>query len=420
MIKRKTLYVSALVLLPVIFLELASYVMLVALFDGPGRVRESREALVSVDTTQAGLISAGRTKQFQYILHPYLGFVYDATYNAAVGPYGFVGDDIVAEVADGNYNVVVTGGSVAGNFYVMEFQELKKRLQAMPALAGKKINMACIATAGYKQPQQLLSVAYLLSLGARIDLLINIDGFNEMVIPLTENQPEGISVFYPTMWKDLTDDLGDSRQRILIGELSLVDAARTTLAKWFSWPGIDWSMTANLTWFLMDNVLSGQAREKVNELERTSGALKVFQKGPPDQGDRDAVQEHLADAWGTSSRLLGELAKSGEFAYVHVLQPNQYVPGSKPMSENEKLIAISPTPGMAETTAQGYDRLAQHIADIEQAGIPFLDATMIFQNVTEDVYFDTCCHFNKLGSDILLDAIMGFLGKTVYSTKKAD
>ncbi|NDY56808.1 hypothetical protein G3N56_08635 [Desulfovibrio sulfodismutans] len=420
MIKRKTFYVSALVLLPVIFLELASYVMLFALFDGPARVRESRESLVSVDTTQAGLISAGRTKQFQYILHPYMGFVYDATYNAAVGPYGFVGDDIVAEVADGNYNVVVTGGSVAGNFYVMEFYELKKRLQAIPALAGKKINMACIATAGYKQPQQLLSVAYLLSLGARIDLLVNIDGFNEMVIPLTENQPEGISVFYPTMWKDLTDDLGDSRQRILIGELSLVDAARTTLAKWFSWPGIDWSMTANLTWFLLDNVLSGQAREKVNELERTSGALKVFQKGPPDRGDRDAVQERLADAWGTSSRLLGELAKSGEFAYVHVLQPNQYVPGSKPLSENEKKIAISPTPGMAETTAQGYERLAQRIADIEQAQIPFLDATMIFQNVTEDVYFDTCCHFNKLGNDILLDAIMGFLGKTVYSPKKAD
>jgi hypothetical protein len=241
-----------------------------------------------------------------------------------------------------------------------------------------------------------------------------------MVIPLTENQPAGISVFYPTMWKDLTDDLGDSRQRILIGELSLVDAARTTLAKWFSWPGIDWSMTANLTWFLMDNVLSGQAREKVNELERTSGTLKAFQKGPPDGGDRDAVQERLADAWATSSRLLGELAKSGEFAYVHVLQPNQYVPGSKLMSEIEKQIAISPTPGMAETTAQGYERLAQRIADLEQARIPFLDATMIFQNVTEDVYFDTCCHFNKLGSDILLDAIMGFLGKTVYSTKKAD
>jgi len=420
MIKRKTFYVSALVLLPVIFLELASYVMLVALFDGPGRVRESREALVSVDTTQAGLISAGRTKQFQYILHPYMGFVYDATYNAAVGPYGFVGDDIVAKVAEDDYNVVVTGGSVAGNFYVMEFQELKKRLQAIPALAGKKINMACIATAGYKQPQQLLSVAYLLSLGARIDLLINIDGFNEMVIPLTENQPEGISVFYPTMWKDLTDDLGDSRQRILIGELSLVDAARTTLANWFSWPGIDWSMTANLTWFLMDNVLSGQARVKVNELERTSGTLKVFQKGPPDRGDRDAVQERLADTWATSSRLLGELAKSGEFAYVHVLQPNQYVTGSKPLSENEKQIAISPTPGMAETTSQGYERLAQRIADIEQARIPFLDATMIFQNVTEDVYFDTCCHFNKLGSDILLDAIMGFLGETVYSAKKAD
>jgi hypothetical protein len=420
MMKRKTVYRIALVLLPVAFLELASYVMLAALFEGPGRVRESRHALVSVDTTQAGLISAGRTKQFQYILHPYLGFVYDATYNAAVGPYGFVGDDLMAAVSENDYNVVVTGGSVAGNFFVLEFLELRRRLEALPALAGKKINLTCTATAGYKQPQQLLSVAYLLSLGARIDLLINIDGFNEMVIPLTENQPLGISVFYPTMWKDLTDDLGDSRQRTLIGELSLVDAARTTLAGWFSWGGLDWSMTANLTWFLLDGALAGKARRTVNELERTSGVLKGFQKGPPDQGDRDAVQERLADNWAASSRILGELARAGEFAYVHVLQPNQYVPGSKPLSDFEKQNAITPIPGMSETTAQGYERLARRIPDVERAGIAFLDATMIFQKVTDDVYFDTCCHFNKRGNDILLDAIAGFLPGVVSAPKKAD
>ncbi len=409
MIKRKTIYVIALVVLPVLFLELASYAMLAALCDGPKRVRETRNALIAVDTTQAGLIGAGRTKQFQYILHPYLGFVYDSTYNAAVSPYGFLGDDILSTVSDTDYNVVVAGGSVAGNFFVLERQELKKRLEALPALAGKRINTACIATAGYKQPQQLLFVTYLLSLGARIDLLINIDGFNEMVIPLTENRIEGISVLYPTMWKDLTDDLGDARQRTLIGELSLLDAARTSLAGWFSWPGVDWSMTANLTWFLVDGLLSGRSRATVNELERTSGVLKGFQKGPPDLGDRDAIQDRLADNWAASSRILGDLARAREFAYVHVLQPNQYVPGAKPLSEFERQNAISPTPGMAACTVQGYERLARRIPDIEQGGVSFFDATMIFQNVTEDLYFDTCCHFNQKGNDILLDAVMGFL-----------
>lgn len=418
MMKRKTVYVLALVLFPVVFLELASYVMLAALFEGPGRVRESRNALVSVDTTQAGLISAGRTKQFQYILHPYLGFVYDSTYNSAVGKYGFVGDDIVAATGKDDFNVVVCGGSVAGNFFVLEFQELRRRLEAMPALAGKKINMTCLATAGYRQPQQLLGVTYLLSLGARIDLLINIDGFNEMVIPVTENLPEGVSVFYPTMWKDLTDDLGDSRQRTLIGELSLVDAVRTSLAGGFSWPVLDWSMTANLTWFLLDNILAGKAAGMVDELEQSGRTLKTFQKGPANPEDRDAAQDRLADNWASSSRILGELARAGEFAYVHVLQPNQYVTGSKPLSAFEKQHAISPTPGMAETTSQGYERLARHIPDLEQAGIAFLDATMIFQNVTDDVYFDTCCHFNKRGNDILLDAIGEFLtGSAILSRR---
>jgi len=418
MIKRKTLHTITMVLAPLLFLELASYGMLAALFEGPGRVRENRRTLLAVDTSQAGLISAGRTKQFQYILHPYLGFVYDSTYNSAIGPYGFVGHDIVSARSDNDFNVVIAGGSVAGNFYVLEFSELRQRLEAMPALAGKKINVSCIATAGYKQPQQLLSVTYLLSLGARIDLLINIDGFNEMVVPLTENYQQGISVFYPTMWKDLTDDLGDSRQRALIGELGLLDATRTTLAEWFSWPGLSWSMTANLTWFLVDSALAGTSSRTLNDLERASGTVKAFQRGPVVKEDRDTAQERLADNWAASSRILAELARSGEFAYVHVLQPNQYVPDSKPMSEAEKRLAISPAPGIAETTAQGYERLARRIPDIEKAGVAFLDATMVFKNVTEDVYFDTCCHFNKRGSDILLDAIFGFLADSALISKK--
>ncbi len=415
--KRRIIYIVFLVFLPLAILEFGSYVMLAALFGGPGRIRESRQALVSVDFNQSGLITAGRTKQYQYIPHPYLGFVYDATYNAAVSPLGFVGDDIVARGSTRDYNVVIAGGSVAANFFVLESREIRQMLAALPALSEKQINLACVAIAGYKQPQQLLAVNYLLSLGARIDLLINIDGFNEITLPLNDNYPNGVFVFYPTMWKDLTADLGDARKRTLLGELTLADEARTTLAGWFSSALLDRSMIANLAWKLVDNILAGKSRNLVNELEKSVGTLTSFQKGPPNEDDRDAVQERLAENWAVSSGMLSDLAKAGRFAYVHVLQPNQYVPGSKPLSENEKKTAISATPGVAETTARGYERLARRIPELGQAGVHFLDATMIFQNVREDLYFDTCCHFNKQGNDILLEAIMAFVSQTVLPAK---
>ncbi len=412
--KRRVIHAAVLVLLPLVLLEIGSYAMLVAFFEGPGQVREKRHALFCVDFNQAGLITAGRTKQYQYIPHPYMGFVYDASYNINVNPQGFVGEDILNSDAARDYNVVVAGGSVAANFFVLEAEELERRLSAIPGLAGKNINLACVAIAGYKQPQQLLAVNYLLSLGARIDLLINIDGFNEITLPFNDNYPNGVFVFYPTMWKDLTAGLGDARRRTLFGELTLADGVRTTLAGWFSSAVLDWSMIANLTWVLTDNALSGKTRQLLDELERSPGTLSTFQKGPPNEGTSDELRERLAENWAVSSRLLGDLAKGGRFAYVHVLQPNQYVPGSKPLSEREKEIAISTTPGVAETTARGYELLAGRIPELRRAGVDFLDATKVFQNVREDLYFDTCCHFNKQGNDILLDAVMAFVSRTVF------
>jgi len=38
---------------------------------------------------------------------------------------------------------------------------------------------------------------YLLALGARFDLFINLDGFNEVALPPAENIPKGVFLFFP-------------------------------------------------------------------------------------------------------------------------------------------------------------------------------------------------------------------------------
>src|SRR6185436_13391576 len=54
--------------------------------------------------------------------------------------------------------------------------------------SGKEIVPLCFSHEGYKQPQQLLVLAYFLSIGQPLDLVVNIDGFNEVALSSLNDQ----------------------------------------------------------------------------------------------------------------------------------------------------------------------------------------------------------------------------------------
>ncbi len=114
----------------------------------------------------------------QEIIHPYLGFVIDFNDEQKnKETYGFT--TTVAPVIKrepGKLNVVLLGGSVAQSMGEV-MQEVLRRVCRVPP------NVVNLGFAGYKQPQQLLALAYFLSLGAEYDLIINLDGYNEIVLP---------------------------------------------------------------------------------------------------------------------------------------------------------------------------------------------------------------------------------------------
>src|SRR6185436_6541397 len=53
-------------------------------------------------------------------------------------------------------------------------------LNAIPRFANKPIRILSFALGGHKQPQQLMILTYYLSLGQPLDVIINVDGFNEI------------------------------------------------------------------------------------------------------------------------------------------------------------------------------------------------------------------------------------------------
>jgi hypothetical protein len=85
------------------------------------------------------------------------------------------------------------------------------------------------------------------------------------------------------------------------------------------------------------------------------------------------------------------------------LQPNQYLKGSKPLSEVEKTTAIDPA-------RYGYFapmlRFKAEFQALVEKGMTGYDFTEVFKETEDTVYIDRCCHVNDLGNEILAKAVV--------------
>jgi hypothetical protein len=91
--------------------------------------------------------------------------------------------------------------------------------------------------------------------------------------------------------------------------------------------------------------------------------------------------------------------------YFHFLQPNQYLPGSKVLTAEERHLAFDPKVAETQRVAVGYPMLIERGRELRAEDIRFVDLTMLFKDDPRTVYRDTCCHLNERGSVVLAEAI---------------
>ena len=115
--------------------------------------------------------------------------------------------------------------------------------------------------------------------------------------------------------------------------------------------------------------------------------------------------DDLVAFWKRTSLLMDGLCRSRGIEYLHFLQPNQYVPGSKPLSSEEKRIAWKDDHPYKTVVEKAYPLLTAAGEELRREGVRFFDLTGIFEGVTEALYSDTCCHFNLRGNKIMAQAI---------------
>ncbi|MCH7665593.1 MAG: hypothetical protein IH936_06680 [Acidobacteria bacterium] len=285
-------------------------------------------------------------------------------------------------------------------------EELRTLLAAVPNLSDKEIVIGSAAIPGYKQPQQLMAMNFLLANGAHFDVVINIDGFNEVALAPSEQVTKGIWHFYPRDWYYRVADLSAQERRIL-GHLTHLRGKRAELARKFSGPLLRLSLTGGLLWHLLDARLDRQSAGLELELLESETTAEDYQtRGPsltPDS--EESLYRELAEVWWRSSMLMNRLSSENGMRYFHFIQPNQYVEGSKPLSAEERRRAFRGRHPYRRGVVLGYPELLAQAQQSRTTKIAFHDLTGLFEGLRETLYVDSCCHFNHKGNRLLAEAV---------------
>jgi hypothetical protein len=303
----------------------------------------------------------------------------------------------------------IFGGSVGAWFCQVGAHRLVENLQAQAYFTTREIVPLCLAHEGYKQPQQLLVLAYFLSIGQVFDLVVNIDGFNEVALSSFNNE-RGLDISMPSAMH-------------LDALVSLVNQTTLTPEKVQSLAAIS------------------QHKERINDLvgrlrRNRSAAINVVLEqlhrgtmasyraelarfvslpaNPPDaslilatpsvvQRDETRALADAAKAWAEASTLMHTMLAARGVPYFHILQPNQYFT-TRSFSAEEATVARSDASPFRKGAEKGYPMLVTESEKLKSRE-SFLNATGIFDRESSAVYIDDCCHYTLRGNQLLADAI---------------
>jgi hypothetical protein len=237
------------------------------------------------------------------------------------------------------------------------------------------------AVGGYKQPQQAFKFVYLDLLGFTPDLVINLDGFNEISETISFNKaqqtPAIFPYIYPTNLKLSTDDRSCISLNNTLSKIN-TNVPLFELASWAYILNCNSKIVAEpfkKPWW--------HAIIKNNYLTSEDYALASVK------------------IWEASSNFLYINLKARNIYYIHVLQPNQYVTDSKIYSKLELEKSLD-----SEIYGSPIKKYYHLLNSKNLKTKNFIDERMLFKNLSETIYMDNCCHMNNLGMYLLTKDII--------------
>jgi len=332
--------------------------------------------------------------------------------SAAANDYGYFSEVEYPYIAlEDEFVVGIFGGSVAHYFALQGAEQLEENLRVSGLAGLKDIKILNFAQRGNKQPQQLQSLTYFMSLGQKFDLVINIDGFNEIALS-SGNYSRGVALSMPSMghmrsllhlsaasnmtleqfelyadYRALEKKLSRLDQRMDAAPLALMHA-------WYKFS----SQRMELQKVQASFALEAMGGESGKHLFTHINALR---EGVTKENRYDA----MADLWAESSLVMNDLLTLRKTPYIHVIQPNQYF-SKHDFDDVEARVALNDRSPYKTPMEQGYQFLLERVPRLREEGVDIRDAIDLFDEVDGHVFSDDCCHFNQRGNEILADFII--------------
>ena len=369
-------------------------------------------------------------------LHPFFGYVLkpgaftNEKLKLKVNKHGFFSlyEYPFVKTNKKQFIIGVFGGSVANNFTVDEYKNkiLSKKLLIYPEFADREIVVLNFGNGGYKQPQQLLILNYFLALGQELDLVINIDGFNEVALSNLNNKAE-VEIGMPSVQHilPLTGLANNNLPPEAMSSIVEINETKKQLKV-----GIDKLQTCQFA--LCHAVTSLQVKQLINNYQQavvkydtqvkqsnsdTANSSIVYIPKADSVFEDVAAFDKMASMWYKSSIGMNQVLSSRNIKYFHFIQPNQYYPTKRAFTAKEKEIAIDNKSPYIEGVKKGYPMLLSKVDDLQKAGVKVFNGVNILDNTKETVYKDACCHYNSVGEEVLANYVSSSIIKVVRESK---
>lgn len=358
---------------------------------------------MSADLNDGKVVLHGGQGSSRVVLHPYLGF--DA--ENGLEQYAAAVSEFRGEGARAAFDVVVLGGSVASIVAYQAEAALVAALREDARLAGREVRVHVYSRGAFKQPQQALMLTYLLNLGIEPDAVLNIDGYNEVSIGASNSGAHPIQPLTSYFGSVVAGAAVQDADTLALRDraMALTLRGRRFVRKFVE---LGLQRSALSTWaaasFLRHNRARMVAAQEQYVQRLTLGGAgeghapiqAVF--GPRLPEDASLLSEAVR-TWSESSRILRAICEAHDIPYAHVLQPTLHDQGSKPLTEQE-LATGTLVEGMRVAVRDGYPLLRERGRELAAGGERFVDASRLFAEVPETLYYDAC-HFAAPGTDML-------------------
>ncbi|MEG4276782.1 hypothetical protein QUA62_04665 [Microcoleus sp. MON1_C1] len=364
--------------------------------------------------------------------HPFFGFIQkpgpDFRPGFKTNNYGFISpyNYPFKKTKPNQFVIGVFGGSVASGYAIFEVQNqiLPKYLKQLPGWKDKEFIILSFATGGYKQPQQLLVLNYFLALGQELDMVVNIDGFNDVALSNLNNKNKvdlampSIQHIWPlanfannslsTKAMEATLRIQENKTRINQGLSSLQNCSLAACN----------ALTSVYVQHLVNNYKTELLKfeEERTKQQKDDSASVIYINTNKSVLQDSVAFEEMARNWAKSSIFMHKVLSASNVPYFHVLQPNQYYQTKRVFGEAEKQIAFNKETPYAKSVQIGYPALFKKFPNLEKNNINLVNAVTVFDKTKDAVYVDSCCHYNQAGEVVFSN----YVGRSILESLRKD